>query len=152
MYYILRLAMEWINHCVNNPYQIARFMGPTWGPHGSCRPHMGPMLAPWTLLSGVPHRNRLTHIYAEVNSTIIGSHNASSHGRLQSVIWTNAALFGIWGTNRNKRLITVQEIPYRDMIAKVRGKLTTILYQIQRIDDNAQIHKPLNYVWCDHQI
>ena len=32
--------------------QIARFMGATWGPHGSCRPQMGPMLAPWTLLSG----------------------------------------------------------------------------------------------------
>ena len=24
--------------------------GPTWGPPGSCRPQMGPMLAPWTLL------------------------------------------------------------------------------------------------------
>ena len=32
--------------------QIARFVGPTWGPPGSCRPQMGPMLAPWTLLSG----------------------------------------------------------------------------------------------------
>ena len=32
--------------------QIMRFMGPTWGPPGSCRPQMGPMLAPWTLLSG----------------------------------------------------------------------------------------------------
>ena len=31
--------------------QIARFIGPTWGPHGSCRPHVGPMLAQWTLLS-----------------------------------------------------------------------------------------------------
>ena len=31
--------------------QIAKFMGPTWGPPGSCRPQMGPMLAPWTLLS-----------------------------------------------------------------------------------------------------
>ena len=28
-------------------------MGPTWGPPGSCRPRMGPMLAPWTLLSGM---------------------------------------------------------------------------------------------------
>ena len=28
-------------------------MGPTWGPSGSCRPQMGPMLAPWTLLSGM---------------------------------------------------------------------------------------------------
>ena len=27
-------------------------MGPTWGPPGSCRPQMGPMLAPWILLSG----------------------------------------------------------------------------------------------------
>ena len=32
--------------------QIAKFMGPTWGPPGSCRPQMGPMLASWTLLSG----------------------------------------------------------------------------------------------------
>ena len=29
--------------------QIARFIGPTWGPPGPCRPQM---LAPWTLLSG----------------------------------------------------------------------------------------------------
>ena len=33
--------------------QIAKFMGPTWGPPGSCRPQMGPMLAPWILLSGI---------------------------------------------------------------------------------------------------
>ena len=33
--------------------RIAKFMGPTWGPPGSCRPQMGPILAPWTLLSGV---------------------------------------------------------------------------------------------------
>ena len=32
--------------------QIAKFMGPTWGPPGSCRPQIGPMLAPWTLISG----------------------------------------------------------------------------------------------------
>ena len=32
--------------------QIAKFMGPTWGPSGSCWPQMGPMLASWTLLSG----------------------------------------------------------------------------------------------------
>ena len=27
-------------------------MGPTWGLPGSCRPQVGPMLAPWTLPSG----------------------------------------------------------------------------------------------------
>ena len=32
--------------------QIAKFMGQTWGPPGSCRPQTGPMSAPWTLLSG----------------------------------------------------------------------------------------------------
>ena len=33
--------------------QIASFTGPTWGSLGSCRPQVGPMLAPWTLLSGL---------------------------------------------------------------------------------------------------
>ena len=37
--------------------QIARSMGPTWGPPGSCRSQMGPMLVPWTLLSGYISRN-----------------------------------------------------------------------------------------------
>ena len=32
------------------PAQIAKFMGPTWGPPGSCRPQMCPMWAQWTLL------------------------------------------------------------------------------------------------------
>ena len=34
------------------PLQIAELMGPTRGPPWSCRPQMGPMLAPWPLLSG----------------------------------------------------------------------------------------------------
>ena len=32
---------------------IARFMGPTWGPSGADRTQVGPMLAPWPLLSGI---------------------------------------------------------------------------------------------------
>ena len=32
--------------------QITRFKWPTCSPPGSCRPRVGPMLAPWTLLSG----------------------------------------------------------------------------------------------------
>ena len=31
---------------------ITRFMGPTWGPSGADRTQVGPMLAPWILLSG----------------------------------------------------------------------------------------------------
>ena len=38
----------------------ARFMGPTWGPSGAVRSQVGPMLAPWTLLSGM---NRSPHLY-----------------------------------------------------------------------------------------
>ena len=34
-------------------------MGPTWGLPGSCRPQMGPVLAPWTLLSGYGWRSRV---------------------------------------------------------------------------------------------
>ena len=33
--------------------QTTRFMGPTWSPPGPCGPQVGPMLAPWTLLSGM---------------------------------------------------------------------------------------------------
>ena len=36
--------------------QVGKFMGPSWVPPGSCRPQMGPMLAPWTLLSGIVRR------------------------------------------------------------------------------------------------
>ena len=36
---------------------IARFMGPTWGPSGTDRTQVGPMLAPWTLLSGLAAAN-----------------------------------------------------------------------------------------------
>ena len=58
-----RLAIDWLCVCIFGliiPHviivrisQIAKFMGPTWGPPGSCRPQIGPMLAPWTLLSGM---------------------------------------------------------------------------------------------------
>ena len=34
---------------MNQISQIARFMGPTWGPPGSCRPHVGPHVGPMNL-------------------------------------------------------------------------------------------------------
>ena len=34
---------------------ITRFMGPTWDPPGANRTQVGPMLAPWILLSGSCH-------------------------------------------------------------------------------------------------
>ena len=45
---------------------IARFMGPTWGPSGAERTQVGPMLAPWSLLSGrLCNSYALFHISAE---------------------------------------------------------------------------------------
>ena len=35
-----------------SPILMARLMWPTWGPSGADRTQVGPMLAPWTLLSG----------------------------------------------------------------------------------------------------
>ena len=48
--------------------QIAKFMGPTWVQPGSCWPQMGPMMAPWALLSGHAAMNssRLNHDCNEV--------------------------------------------------------------------------------------
>ena len=37
----------------NEASLIARLMGPTWDPSGADRTQVGPMLAPWTLLSGI---------------------------------------------------------------------------------------------------
>ena len=39
------------NKLDSNVTQIEKFMGQTWGPPGSCRPQMDPMMAPWTLRS-----------------------------------------------------------------------------------------------------
>ena len=41
---------------------IARFMGPTWGPSGADRTQLGPMLAPWTLLSGMTNNSNLHNV------------------------------------------------------------------------------------------
>ena len=44
---------------------LSGFMGPTWGPPGDDRTQVGPMLAIWTLLSGLSHlvsfRSHITH-------------------------------------------------------------------------------------------
>ena len=46
---------------------IARFMGPTWDPSGADRTQVGPMLAPWTLLSGSSHCNSFARAWNDSN-------------------------------------------------------------------------------------
>ena len=45
---ITSTVLYWCDHILT---LIARLMGPTWGPSGADRTHVGPMWAPWTLLS-----------------------------------------------------------------------------------------------------
>ena len=45
-----RLQVLW--HLLTGISQIARFMGPTWGPPGSCEPQMGPRVGPMNLAIG----------------------------------------------------------------------------------------------------
>ena len=41
--------------------QIATFMGPTWGPAGSCRPHLGPHVGPMNFAIGAMYLVFLGH-------------------------------------------------------------------------------------------
>ena len=41
------------NRCKPRTSLIVRFMGPTWGPSGADRTQVGPILAPWNVLSGI---------------------------------------------------------------------------------------------------
>ena len=77
--------------CVMPP-QIAKFMGPTWGPPGSFRSQMGPMLAPRTLLSGTASLwtcfGRQAHIPTGQGST------AHCRGRACLQTWTSLNMYG----------------------------------------------------------
>ena len=68
IYHIFHISSYW-----TVVSQIAKFMWPTWGPPGSCRPQMGPMLAPWTLLSGIFRRMRLWLLYYLHNLTWVST-------------------------------------------------------------------------------
>ena len=52
--FLTHLLIHCFNYVWNEHSQIARFMGPTWGPSRADRTQVGPMLAPWTLISGLP--------------------------------------------------------------------------------------------------
>ena len=55
-----------------------RFMGPTWGPSGADRTQVGPMLAPWTLLSGLASNNWFHGMKSCFNYTRLHNNNILS--------------------------------------------------------------------------
>ena len=88
--------------------RIAKFMGPTWGPPGSCRPQMGPMLAPWSLLSGTfPRRGICTFSTIKSCSKLCPTKIVSSEKRPRrwfctslSVVVTSFRLLSVKPLNR----------------------------------------------------
>ena len=89
-----RLFNMW--QACGNSTQIAKFMGPTWGPPGSCQPLMGPKLAPWTLLLGL-----WCLICENLNDTLDES---SSTGQIMSslIAWYMGPTWGQTGANRTQ--------------------------------------------------
>ena len=66
--------------------QIARFMGPTWGPSGAGRTQVGPMLATWTLLSGY----------------FIGSQNRGGSSNIKTILQTTYTVYIRIQTHKHK--------------------------------------------------
>ena len=73
---------------VRMPSLITMFMGPTWGPTGADRTQVGPMLAPWTLLSGVPLlANCLSHTYASEHHFHMNKTSTSAASVRMDGVW-----------------------------------------------------------------
>ena len=70
---------------------IARLMGSTWGPHGADRPHMGPILAPWTSLSWIIDcKDDLLLLWDFINVTGNARTTCTALGREILVIWVKS--------------------------------------------------------------
>ena len=68
-----------------NTSLVARFMGPTWGPSVADRTQVGPMLAPWTLLSGTVSLHasqQLSYFHELLKSVILHLRNKCDNLRL----------------------------------------------------------------------
>ena len=105
---ILKLSEQHPQHTMDTryvmmPYKIARFMGPTWGPPRSCRPQMGPMLAPCTLLSGIPFSIIMAGTQHWINFEVTKD---ASYLTLKGDLWDNfSELFGErWSRNTKSTL------------------------------------------------
>ena len=91
--------------------QIARFIGPAWGPSGMDRTQVGPMLAPWTVLSGMLY-------------LLVSSRSNQCSGSIVVILHT---LYHTWVWNRGIcRCVIVRP---RSHMLIVRRKIVPILQQ-----------------------
>ena len=100
---------------------IARFMGPPWGTSGADRTQVGPMLAPWTLLSGCASESCPSLIQIIICCLFVWH---------QVIVWANAdvLLFGPLGTNFNeismKNTCSLQENFFYNIVRKITAYLS----------------------------
>ena len=111
---MFNILLEYENTVPSTAPQIAKFMGPTWAPPGSCRPQVGPMPAPWTLLAGhVPHSKGLryesmTHV-GYVSVVII----ISSLNKPAASLWTITSIAFLWMSFLSMNKATVSQYSYK---------------------------------------
>ena len=103
-------------------------MGLTWGPPGDDRAQVGPMLAPWALLSGIINCKccmfRITDIRWESNGwghtggrwVALFAACATSGGTLQALWRHDKHLYGV--TYGQVRDVYVHLLPHNDIIAR----------------------------------
>ena len=67
------------------------------------------------------HWGRVTHIWVDNLTTIIGSDNGLSPDRRQAIIWTSAGILLIWplGTNFSEMLIKIHSSSLKKMHVKM---------------------------------
>ena len=80
---------------------IARFMGPACGPSGAARTQVGPMLAPWTLLSGyiIVFSKKASQL--RVSGLCVG--NSPGTGEFPAQMASNADNVSIWWRHHELR-------------------------------------------------
>ena len=66
-------------------------MGPSWGPPGSCRSLMSPMMTPWTLQSGNPYINLIpiTTVETVEQQTLVSRPGSQSTLNMNFLIWVD---------------------------------------------------------------
>ena len=97
-------------------------MGPTWEPSGADSTQVGPMLAPWTLLSGMFNSLGLSDTYICVSKlTSIGSDTDLLPGWCQAIILTNAGILfvGPMETNFSEIIIKIYTFSFKKIHLKM---------------------------------
>ena len=110
--------------------QIAKFMGPTWVPPGPCQSQMGPILAPWTLLSSKTAKQVRKQTLTLLEGHFTTQENEMSHNSFAELAWfveqpqnpcsiKRRYITGIWIPIINRRR-------YDDCFIYIMGILTSI--------------------------